>query len=177
MKRLLAASIALILASGIIACDTGPTGPEADLVGTWTFEGTDLIEVFSQRFEAFLVNQGWSRTGAKAFVDVAFADAEEYVRNLRSMERYNADSTWEDNHGNKGTWRIEDDDLIITNEDGAITRARYFLDGDDLTIIFTKAQFLAILRQAEDFDAAVYEMYKEILDENDVVRFFYKRKS
>ena len=177
MKRLLAASIALILASGIIACDTGPTGPEANLVGTWTFEGTDFVEVLAQRLEDFLVEQGVSRTDAEAFVDAAFADTEEYFRNLRSTDRYNADNTWEDNSGNKGTWRIEEDDIIITDEDGDVTRAGYFLDGDDLTIIFTKAQFLAVLRQAEDFDAEVYEVYNVVLDEDDVVRSFYTRKS
>ncbi len=177
MKRLLAASMALILGVGVTACGTEPTGPENDLVGTWVFEGTDLIDILALRLENLLVAQGVSRTDAKAYIDEAVASTEEYVRDFREIIRYNADNTWKDNSGNKGTWRIQDGTFITTDAGGNSTRLGYFLDGDDLTFIFAKEQLLAGLRQAEDLDAEVYDLYNVVLEERDVVRFFFKRKS
>lgn len=96
MKYLLAVGI-VVLTLGMVACGNTPTGPEEELVGTWRFENTDFIRVFS-------------------------------------------------------------------------------LDGDDLTLIFTKTLLLEALRQDENFDAEVYTIYNEVLQEDDVFRFFFKRR-
>ncbi len=177
MKRLLAVSIALTLALGLIACGNEPTGPEAELVGTWTFEDTDMVMVFTDRFRNYLVDQGLSRTQANEIVNAMFADAEANIRSLRSMIRFNEDNTWEDDSGGRGTWRVEGNELVSSNEDGTVERVEYFLDGDDLTLIITKAWILENIRQDEDFDAEVYELYNTILASSDVLRIFYRRKS
>ena len=184
MKRLLAMSIALILTARIIACGndekpTEPTGPEADLVGLWTFEHTDFAEVMAQRITDFLVNKGLSRTEAEKRVYSEDFEESIFEENIRGLTlRFNEDTTWQDNYGGKGTWHVEENDLILNAENGTvIERSRYFLDGDDLALIFTKAQFLEMLRRGEDFDAESYESSNGLLDEDDVVRFFFQRKS
>ena len=168
MKVLSTASIAIILATALLTgCggDKGPAGPEADLIGTWIFEGTDLVEVLAGRFIEYAVEQGMARSDAEAIVDEAFASAEEGFRHWRSTLRFSP-----------GTWRIEDDVLISTDEDGTVERWKYFLDGDDLTLILTRESFLSLSRQMDDVDAQVYEFYSELFGEDDVMRFFYKRK-
>ena len=178
MKRqMLSMSIAFTLVSMMIACGDNLTGPEAELVGSWTFVDTDMVTVLADRFEDYLVTQGYSRTQAQTLVNSAFTGAEEHFRNLRSILRFNEDNTWEDNSGGKGTWRIDGNEIVITDEDGTVERTDYFLDGDDLTIIFTKADFTEALRQDEDFDAEIYEFYNNILNEGDVIRIFYRRRS
>ncbi len=179
MKVLTTASIAIILATvGMTGCgdDKGPTGPEAELVGTWIFEGTDLVEVLAGRFIEYAAEQGMSLPDAEAIVDEAFARSEEGLRAWRYSLRFNPDRTWEDDSGHKGTWRIDDDVLISTEEDGTVERWKYFLDGDDLTLILTRESLLSLSRQMDDFDAQAYEFYNELLGEDDVMRFFYKRK-
>lgn len=93
------------------------------------------------------------------------------------MVRFNADNTWEDDTGDAGTWRIDGDELVTTHAGGTVERAEYFLDGDNLTLIYTKALFLDLLRQNDDFDAEVYEMFNTILNAGDVFRIFYNRSS
>ena len=181
IRRVLStAGMALVLAAtGMTACgDKGPTGPEADLVGSWIFEGTDLAGVLSARLVDLFVEAGLSRSEAQALVDEFMVGIDEGFDDLRSTMRFNGDNTWEDDSGNKGTWRIEDDVLELTDEeDSTVQRFKYFLDGDDLTLILTQEYFLSLLRQMEDFDAEAYEFYNEILEEGDVLRFFFKRKS
>lgn len=176
-RPLLAISIVLILASGMIACGDSLTGPEKELVGSWTFVDTDIVTVFAERFEEYLVAQGMNPIQARTLVNSAFTGAEEDFRNWRSTVRFNEDNTWEDNHGKKGTWRIDGDELTITDDDGTVERSRYFLGGDELTLITTKAIFLEMLRQDDDFDAEVYEMVNTILNTGDVFRRFYRRIS
>lgn len=180
VRILSTAGIAFILiTAGMTACgeEKGPTGPEADLAGTWIFEGTDFAEVLSGRLVNLFVEAGLSRSDAQTLVDEALSGIAEDVGGVRSTMRLNADNTWQDDSGNRGTWRIEDDVLALTDEDDTVQRFKCFLDGDDLTLILTKEYFLSLLRQMDGFDAVGYEFYREILGENDVFRFFFKRKS
>lgn len=135
------------------------------------------MEVLSDRFLIYFVRQGMSRSEARALVDDAFAGNKERLQEVRSAVRFNVDKTWEDDRGNQGTWRIDRDYLITTDEGGTVDRSRYFLDGNDLTIILTKEQFLAGLKQDDDLDVQVCELYDDVMEDDDVIRFFYKRKS
>ena len=178
MKRqLLAMSIALTFASGMIACSNKEsTGPEAKLVGTWKFDDTDMFTVLANIFKDYLVNQGISQTQASAFVDSSFAGYQENLGDMRLTMRLHADNTWEDNTGGKGTWHIDGNELTTIDNDGTVEKLRYFLDGDDLTLIFKKASFLKLLREDKDFDAESYELFNNILDEDDIFRIFLKRR-
>ena len=177
--KTLAASI-ILAAAGLTACggDKGPAGPGADLVGTWIFEGTDLVEVLAPRFLEYAVEQGMSPSDAEAVVDEAFANAEEGFQSWHSTLRFDGDGTWKDDRGEGGAWRIEGGVLISTDEHGLIERWEYILDGDDLTLILTKESLLSLSRQVDDSDArkAAYEFYSGLLADDDVLRFFYKRK-
>ena len=59
-----------------------------------------------------------------------------------------------------------------------VERWEYFLDGDDLTLILTKESLLSLSRQVDDSDARkdAYEFYSGLLADDDLLRFFYKRK-
>ncbi len=175
------ASIAIILATaGVTGCgeDKGPTGPGADLVGTWIFEGTDLVEVLAPRFLEHAVEQGMSRSEAEAIVDEAFSNAEEGFPSWHSTLRFDGDGTWKDDRGERGSWRIEGGVLISTDGHGLVELWEHILDGDDLTLILTKERLLSLSRQVDDSDArkAAYAFYSGLLADDDVLRFFYKRK-
>ncbi len=177
--KILAASI-ILAAAGMTACggNGGPAGPEADLAGTWIFEGTDLVEVLAPRFMEHAVEQGMSTPDAQAIVDEAFANAEEGFQSWHSTLRFDGDGTWKDDRGQRGTWRIEGGVLISTDEHGLIERWEYILDDHDLTLMLTKESLLSLSRQVDDSDArkAAYEFYSGLLADDDVLRFFYKRK-
>ena len=91
--------------------------------------------------------------------------------------RFNSDSTWQDDHEGKETWRIESNQLTISDDTGETERWTYFLDGNDLTIIFTKAQFLSYLRQGGDFTEEDNRILDQLLGPNDSVRLFFAKKT
>ena len=114
--------------------------------------------------------------GSWRFVGAAVGDLEFYDAPRIEM-RFNSDSTWQDDHGGKGTWRIESNQLTISDDTGETERWTYFLDGNDLTFIFTKAQFLSYLRQSGDFTEEDNRILDQLLGPNDTVRLFFARKA
>ena len=55
---------------------------------------------------------------------------------------------------------------------------KYFVDGDDLTLILSSELLLDILREDGDFSDEDIAMFREIYDVDDDTqfRFFYKRR-
>ena len=85
--------------------------------------------------------------GTWRLVGFAFGDLEFY--NAPRLEtRFNSDGTWQ---GDKGTWQIENNQLTVIDDTGETERWTYFLDGDDLTLILTKAEFLGYLTDVTQF--------------------------
>ena len=85
--------------------------------------------------------------------------------------RFNADGSWEDSHGDSGTWR-EDGNILIM--DGY--EIRCFVDGDDLILIFPSEFLLDSLREDDDFTDEDVVLFSEIFDEDANIRFFFKRR-
>ena len=100
--------------------------------------------------------------------DPAFAELNAQLRAAMGITviRFNADESWEDSHGGSGTWR-EDDNILIM--DGY--EIRYFVDGDDLILIFPSKSLLDSLEDDEDV-----VLFREIFDEDANIRFFFKRR-
>lgn len=97
---------------------------------------------------------------------------------FRPTIRFNADGSWEDNSGESGTWRVEGNSLISV-EDGDEEIIKYFVDGDDLTLIFSSESFLETGRNDEDLtneEVALFRFLEAVLDEDTNIRLFYKRK-
>ena len=87
----------------------------------------------------------------------------------------------------KGTWGIEGNDLTMVSEEGrgSDVRFEFFLDGDDLTLILTGERFIEEMRteRTDDDsaeDVALMEediaLMERVLDDDDVMRFFYQRR-
>ncbi len=97
---------------------------------------------------------------------------------FRPTIRFNADGSWEDNSGEGGTWRVESNSLIFV-EDGDEESIKYFVDGDDLTLIFSSEPFLETVRNDEDLtneEVALFRFLEAVFDEDTNIRFLYKRK-
>ncbi len=67
-----------------------------------------------------------------------------------SILRFNADGTYADNSGDAGTWSVNGDLVTLGSRDGSTLEGKYFLDGNDLTFILSKDQFLHLAKQEED---------------------------
>ena len=113
--------------------------------------------------------------GTWRFVGAAVGDLEFYNAPRGEM-RFNSDGTWQDDYGAKGTWRIENNQLTLSDETGETERWTYYLDGSDLTLIFTKAQFVSYLRQSGDFTEEDNRILDQLLGPSGTVRLFYERK-
>ena len=63
-------------------------------------------------------------------------------------------------------------------EDGDEERAKYFVDGNDLTLIFSSEMLLDVWREDEDLTDEEVEALEEVfgLGEDINFRLFYKRK-
>ena len=106
--------------------------------------------------------------GTWVFAGAAFGNYEFYDNIPRLEIRFNADGTTEDDQGGMGTWKIENNQLFLDGESGT-----YYLDGDDLTLIISKTEFL----EYADFTEEDYRIFNELLEPDDTVRMFFKRKS
>ena len=114
--------------------------------------------------------------GTWRFVGAAIGDLEFYNAPRIEM-RFNSDSTWQDDHGGKGTWKIENNQLTLSDDAGETDRWTYYLDGNDLTLVFTKAQFILYLIQSgESFTEEDNRILDQLLGPGDTVRLFFARK-
>ena len=158
----------MVITGAIFACGNNLTDSEKELVGTWKFVGID-------------------------FGDLEFYNFYQIVPRIEI--RFNSDNTWESDYGDRGTWRISNKQIIRSDDTGEIDKITYFLDGNDLTLIFTKSQFLRYLKQrgylaqfstylkseyVVDENGEVTEKYnrlrEQFLKPNGMIRFFFASK-
>ena len=105
------------------------------------------------------------------------AENEEDVEGYRSTIRFNSDASWVDDMGGSGTWRVDGNTLIIV-EEGKEERVKYFVDGDDLTLIIPVELVHDYLREDDDLSHEDIAVVSEIFDLDDDTQFrlFYKRR-
>ena len=133
----------LILLSTIflIACggdekpvDPEPVAPDENLVGSWALVGTDMVDILAQGLADYLSDERADQDEIDEIIKNFRAENEEDVEGYRSTIRFNSDASWVDDMGGSGTWRVDGNTLIIV-EEGKEERVKYFVDGDDLTLI------------------------------------------
>ena len=151
---------------------------DSELVGTWTVENADASGM-RDAFVDYFIRIGLSQTTAEDQAKELFS--EETLREDWGDEiRFNTDGSVFGGEDAPTRWCIEDDILFLLEYENLIPY-KYFLDGDELHLTYTKAILLSILLEAEDLDVAEREIMESIfepLDEDYVlVRIVLKRKS
>ena len=171
-----------------------PVAPEHILVGSWTFDSTDMVTtMFQSSAYADYIRDDFRDDFRQRGIDIdsinmdalmlvfmadpAFAELNAQLHaQLRAamgitVIRFNADGSWEDSHGDNGTWR-EDDSIVIMGG----YEIKYFVDGDDLILIYPSEVLLDAFRADEDFTDEDVVLFRGIFDEDTNIRFFFKRK-
>ena len=170
--------------------DSGPVAPDPALVGSWAFDSTDMFTTMfqSSAFADYIrddFRDDFRQRGIDidsinidalmlAFMaDPAFAELNAQLRAAMGITviRFNADGSWEDSHGDSGTWR-EDDSIVIMGG----YEIKYFVDGDDLILILPSEFLLDAFRADEDFTDEDVVLFRGIFDEDTNIRFFFKRR-
>ena len=153
-----------------------PVAPDADLVGTWDFDSSDVIDILASVSAGFLSATGADQDEIDAFIDefrADFGDGSDFSPILTI--RFRANGSFENDQGDRGTWRVEGDISILV-VDGDESRSKYSVDGDDLTLVFTDELWLASLRENDAFTEQNEALFSEMFDEDTNISFFFKRR-
>lgn len=163
-----------------------PIAPDHSLVGSWAFDSTDMFTTMFQRSAfADYIRDTFRDDFRQRGIDIDSVDIDALMLELMAdpvfvaelnaqiraavgitVIRFNADGSWEDSHGDSGTWR-EDDSIVIMSG----YEIRYFVDGDDLILILP-SKFLLDSLEDDELD----ELLREIFDADTNIRFFFKRR-
>ena len=181
MQRQIVVLLSLIL---LASCgDDNPVAPadkldenlDKNLVGSWVFDSTDFIDTMAAGMTEFMRDAGASQDVIRTTIAEFRTDVSGIDEMFRLTVRFNADGSYEDDQGGRGTWRVEDN-IFIQVENGEEARIRYFVDGDDLTFIFDFEFLMDGLREDGDLTDEELVLIRDILDEDVKIRLFFKRK-
>lgn len=172
--------VGLTLLVGIaMSCDVDkPTEPVNDLVGSWTYRGTDFGSTAAANLQNYLLDLGWNLTAAQRMVAGFRNEMEAGFRDTGlSTVRFNADRTYEDNAGTTGVWSVQGDVLTMVAEDGFTIQCQYSVDGDDLTLVLNKERYLNLIRQSGgsvEVDPEIQALLDILFGDENTLRLFYK---
>ncbi|MCY3789801.1 MAG: hypothetical protein OXH63_13545, partial [Gemmatimonadetes bacterium] len=162
--------------SAAAAAADGTCTIDSELVGTWTVENADASGMIDA-FVDYYISTGLPQTTAE---ELGEESKEEFREGLGDEIRFNADGSVFGEEDAPTSWCIEDDILFLI-ADGDLIPYKYFLDGDELHLTYTKAILLSIVLEAEDLDAEEREMMESMFEPFDedyvLVRIVLKRKS
>lgn len=156
-----------------------------DIVGTWAYVGTDMVETISRNLVAAILEQGIvDSTVAAAIVKEFTGEMETSLRDSvwSPGRRFHADGTLEDQDSTgtwsvAGTWSTVGNTLTIIEEDGLVLEGSVDVDGDRLTLTFTREQYMRIVLQvAGELNEEDQEFFDSMLKEDDVIRFFFEAR-
>ncbi|MDE2888404.1 MAG: hypothetical protein OXR72_09310 [Gemmatimonadota bacterium] len=180
MSRLSVFGLAVLAGFAISCGDDKPTAPGQDLVGSWTYQGTDFSSTAASNLQNYLLSQGVDQATAQQFVAEFRNEMDRGFRQTGlEILRFNEDRTYEDNSGNSGVWSVLGDVLTIVEEDGFTIQCQYFIDGEDLTLILSKERYLNIIRQTEDaveLDPDTLALLDILFGDGDSLRLFYRAR-
>ena len=177
MQRQIVVLLSLML---LASCgDDNPVAPadklDKNLVGTWAFDSTDFIDTMAAGMTEFLRDEGVSQDVIRTTISEFRTEVSGMDELFRLTLRFNADGSYEDDLGGRGTWWVEGN-ILIQIENGEEARVRYFVDGDDLTFIFDYEFLMDSLREGGDLTDEELVLIRDILDEDVKMRLFFKRK-
>ncbi len=170
-----------VLIGFVLSCgEDKPTEPVHELVGSWTYQGSDFSSTAANNLQDYLLSQGVDLTAAQQFVAEFRIEVDRGFRETGlEIVRFNEDRTYEDNSGNSGVWSVQGDVLTMVEEDGFTIQCQYFIDGEDLTLILTKERYLNIIRQTEgavELDADTLALLDILFGDGDSLRLFYRAR-
>lgn len=153
-----------------------------DIVGSWEFVGTNMIETISGNLIAAILAQGdVDSATAVSIVQQFTGELETSMRNAAwSVRRFHADGTFADQDStgawsDAGTWSVSGNTLSMAHGDGLTIEASYAVDGDDLTLTFTGEAYMGIVLQAAgELNEEDREFFDAMVKDDDVIRFFYQ---
>ena len=135
-----------------------------------------MVDIMAQGLADYLRDEDVGQDEINEIIKDFRAEGESVLIS-RSTIRFNQDGSWVDDSGGSGTWRVDGNTLIIV-EEGKEERVKYFVDGNDLTLIFSSELLLDALREDDDFTDEDIALFDEVFDVEDdtQIRFFYKRR-
>lgn len=168
---------------------TGPQGPQGppgevrvidlDLVGSWRFENTDIVQTLSENLKNYLINEGGLE---EATVDLLLAEFfREMIEDLRNSPiatlKLTADAMWVDGTGESGTWSANGAMLLAKQGETIFFLGNYSVDGDDLTLTLNKEQMLQLATDSSEEPLTEDDlMFFDILfGVNGTTNYFFKR--
>ena len=180
MSRLSVFGLAVVVGFVMSCGDDSPTEPVHELVGSWTYQGSDFSSTAANNLQDYLLSQGVDLTAAQQFVAEFRNEMDRGFRETGlEIVRFNQDRTWEDNSGGSGVWSVQGDVLTMVDEDGFTIQCQYFIDGEDLTLILTKERYLNIIRQTEgavELDTDTLALLDILFGDGDSLRLFYRAR-
>lgn len=178
MTRRSVFGLAVLIGLAISCGDDKPTEPVRDLVGTWTYRGTDFASTAAANLRDYLLGQGWNLASAQRMVDGFRNEMEAGFRDTGlSVLRFNADRTFEDNSGSSGVWSVQGDVLTIVADDGFTIQCQYFVEGEALTLILNKERYLNLIRQSggtDENDPEIQALLDILFGGEKALRLFYR---
>ncbi|MDE2887464.1 MAG: lipocalin family protein [Gemmatimonadota bacterium] len=164
-----------LTALALLACGgDNLTGPGSDLVGSWQLVSTNIGATAAANLREHLLDNGVNPDVVDEQVEEIRSAMDLVFRDVGlSILRVHADGTYADNYGDRGTWSVKGDTLTITDRDAITITCRYFVDGQDLTLIFNKAQ-LRVTMMPHGHEAR--QFFDIMFRADDVLRLFFKTR-
>ena len=164
----------------------GPPGPpgevrviDLDLVGSWRFESTNIVQALAENLKDYLTNEaGLDAATVEFLLAEFFKEMTEDLQNSPiATVNLAADATFLDGEGASGTWTANGSTLLVKQGEDVFFLGSYHVDGDDLTLTLSKAQLLQMMISASEEPLAEDEiMLLDILfGENGTANYFFKR--
>ena len=161
------------------------SSPLPSIIGSWGYVGTDMVETISENLVNAILEQGLVDSATAVFIVKEFTgDLESSLRDSvwSPIRRLDADGTFEgqDSTGawsDTGTWKVNGDILTMVEEDGLIMECSFDVEGDNLTLTFTREQYMRIvLQSAGELNEEDQQFFDAMLKEDDVIRFFFEAR-
>jgi hypothetical protein len=155
------------------------------IVGSWGYVGTDMVETISENLVTAILEQGLVDSATAVFgVQEFTSDLETSLRDSvwSSIRSFRTAGTFEDQDSTgtwsgTGTWSVNGAILTMVDEEGLVMECSFDLDGDNLTLTFTREQYMRIILQsAGELNEEDQEFFDAMLKEDDVIRFFFEAR-
>lgn len=159
------------------AVGSGSGSGDDELIGSWRFESTNLIELSAERLVDFLEALGTSEEDIEANVielQQEFEGSEGFFER-GDIITFKADNTWEGSEGDSGTWSATEGELQIEDamETASNTSFSYSISANQLTLVWTKEQLQKDMLKDEEIDAETMALFGLMLMEDDEFEFVF----
>ena len=168
---------------------TGPQGPQGppgevrvidlDLIGSWRFESTDIVETLAENLKSYLINEaGLDSATVESLLAEFFREMTADLQNSPiATLKFAPDGTAVEGEGATVTWSANGSTLAVKQDETIVFLGNYSVDGDDLTLTLTKELMLQMITSASEEPLAEDEvMLLDLLfGENGTANYFFKR--